>query len=105
MKSKKLLRSTKLKSLKNGKDTLVSVENITPFGIWLYLKSKEYFLSYQDYPYFQNQTLSSIQNVQLVHESHLHWPELDIDLEIDNLDNPEKYLLKDHAYKSRVVKS
>jgi len=94
-----------LKSLKNGKDTLVSVENITPFGIWLYLKSKEYFLSYQDYPYFQNQTLSSIQNVQLVHESHLYWPELDIDIEIDNLNNPEKYPLKDHAYKSRVVKS
>jgi hypothetical protein len=94
-----------LKSLKNGKDTLVSVENITPFGIWLYLKSKEYFLSYQDYPYFQDQTLSSIQNVQLVHESHLYWPELDMDLEIDNLDNPEKYPLKDHAHKSRVVKS
>ena len=86
-----------MKSLKNGKDTLVSVENITPFGIWLYLKSKEYFLSYQDYPYFQNQTLSSIQNVQLVHESHLYWPELDIDIEIDNLNNPEKYPLKDHA--------
>ncbi len=94
-----------MKSLKNGKDILVSVENITPFGIWLYIKGKEYFLSYQDYPYFQDQTLSSIQDVQLVHESHLYWPELDVDLEIDNLDNPEKYPLKDHAFTSRTVKS
>ncbi|OHE60355.1 MAG: hypothetical protein A2Z47_12685 [Thermodesulfovibrio sp. RBG_19FT_COMBO_42_12] len=83
-----------MKSLKHGKDISVSVENITPFGIWLYVKEKEHFLSYKDYPYFKNQTLSSIQNVQLLHGYHLYWPDLDVDLEIDNLENPEKYPLK-----------
>jgi hypothetical protein len=94
MKFKKSLRSIKMKSLKHGKDISVSVENITPFGIWLYVKEKEYFLSYKDYPYFKDQTLNSIQNVQLLHGYHLYWPELDVDLEIDNLENPEKYPLK-----------
>jgi hypothetical protein len=94
-----------MKSLKNGKDISVSVENITPFGIWLFIKGSEYFLSYQDYPYFKEQTLSSIQNMQLLHESHLYWPDLDVDLEIDNLVNPEKYPLKDKTYKTRVVKT
>ncbi|MGZ3513914.1 MAG: DUF2442 domain-containing protein [Thermodesulfobacteriota bacterium] len=88
-----------MKSLRHGKNTSVSVENITPFGIWLFVKEKEYFLSYEDYPYFKDQTLSSIQNVQLLHGYHLHWPELDVDLEIDNLENPQKYPLK-----SRIVK-
>jgi len=88
-----------MKSLKHGKDILVSVENITPSGIWLYVKEKEYFLSYEAYPYFKNQTLKSIQTVQLLHDVHLYWPELDVDLEIDNLENPEKYPLK-----SRIVK-
>ncbi|MBI4682858.1 MAG: DUF2442 domain-containing protein [Nitrospirae bacterium] len=83
-----------MKSLKHGKSILVSVENITPFGIWLFVKEREYFLSYNDYPYFKAQTLSAIQNVQLLHGYHLYWPELDIDLEIDNLENPEKYPLK-----------
>ena len=83
-----------MKSLKHGKSTLVSVENITPFGIWIFVKEKEYFLSYKDYPYFKDQTLSSIQKVKLLHGYHLYWPELDIDLEIDNLENPEKYPLK-----------
>ena len=83
-----------MKSLKHGKDILVSVENITPFGIWIFVKEKEYFLSYKDYSYFKDQTLSSIQNVQLLHGYHLYWPELDVDLEIDNLENPEKYPLK-----------
>lgn len=83
-----------MKSLKNGKNISVSVENITPFGIWMIVKSKEYFLNYSDYPYFTNQTIKSIQNVKLLHGFHLHWPDLDIDLEIDNLEYPEKYPLK-----------
>ena len=83
-----------MKSLKHGKSISVSVENITPFGIWLFVKEKEYFLSYQDYPYFKDQTLNSIQDVQLLHGYHLYWPGLDVDLEIDNLENPEKYSLK-----------
>lgn len=77
------------------KDVSVSVENITPFGIWLFVKDKEYFLSYKDYPYFKDQTLKSIQNVKLLHGFHLYWPELDVDLELDNFENPEKYPLKE----------
>src|SRR4030067_1862828 len=99
MKFKKLLRSIKMKSLKHGKSTLVSVENITPFGVWILVKEREYFLSYKDYPYFKDQTLSSIQNVQFLHGYHLYWPELDVDLEIDNFENPGKYSLK-----SKIIK-
>jgi hypothetical protein len=83
-----------MKSLKNGKNISVSVENITPFGVWLFVKGKEYFLNYQDYPYFKSQAIELIQNVRLIHRSHLHWPDLDVDLEIDNLENPEKYPLR-----------
>jgi len=74
-----------MKSQRRGKDISASIENITPFGIWFYVKEKEYFLSYTDNPYFKNHTLNSIQNVQLLNGYHLYWPELDVDLEIDNL--------------------
>ena len=83
-----------MKSLKSGKNISVGIENITPFGIWLLIKGKEYFLKFKNYPYFKNQTIKSIQNVKLLHDFHLHWPELDVDLEIDNLENPGKYPLK-----------
>ena len=89
-----------MKSLNIGKSISASVENITPFGIWLFVKEKEYFLNYGDYPYFKNQTLKSIQHVQLLHGYHLYWPELDVDLEIDNLENPGKYPLRSQAVKS-----
>lgn len=90
-----------MKSLKHGRNISVSVENITPFGIWIFVKGKEYFLSYKDYPYFKDQILKAIQNVQLLHGYHLYWPELDVDLEIDNLENPEKYPLQAKIIKKR----
>ena len=83
-----------MRSRSPGRGISISVENITPFGIWLLIKKKEYFLSFKDFPYFKDKTLNSIQNVQLLHGYHLYWPDLDIDLEIDNLENPEKYPLR-----------
>lgn len=83
-----------MKLLKNGRNISVSVENITSFGIWIFVKGKEYFLDYQTYPYFQHHVIEALKNVQLLHGLHLRWPDLDIDLEIDNLENPEKYPLK-----------
>ena len=80
--------------LKRARDISVSVENITPFRIWILVREREYFLSYKDYPYFRDQPLSSIRKVRLLHGFHLYWPDLDVDLEIDNLENPQKYPLK-----------
>ena len=83
-----------MESAKAGKRTLASVENITPSGIWLLIKEKEYFLSYQNYPYFQDRSIKQIQDVRLLHDVHLYWPALDVDLEIDNFEHPERYPLK-----------
>lgn len=92
-----------MKLLKHGGRISVNVENITPFGIWIFVKGSEYFLSYQDYPYFKEQTLKAIQNVDLIHGYHLYWPDLDVDLEIDNLVNPEKYPLKSRSIKNHAT--
>lgn len=92
-----------MKSSRHGETILVSIENITPFGIWLFAKGREYFLSYKDYPFFRDQTLKSIQAVQLLHGYHLYWPKLDVDLEIDNLENPKKYPLKSRITKSHLT--
>ncbi len=71
----------------------VEVLNISIHGLWLYVKGREYFLSYKEYPWFKNARLSEIHNVQLLHGVHLYWPKLDIDLSVDNLEHPEKYPL------------
>ncbi|MFN0116775.1 MAG: DUF2442 domain-containing protein [Elusimicrobiota bacterium] len=69
------------------------VLDISPFGVWLHVHGKEYFLAYQDYPWFKNSKVSDIYNLKLLNNSHLYWPNLDIDLEVSSLVNPEKYPL------------
>ncbi len=82
-----------MKSLKSGRNTSVSVEKIGRFGIWLLVNGKEYFLDYEHFPYFKDKPKKAIRNVVLLHSFHLHWPQLDVDLEIDILENKEKYPL------------
>lgn len=86
-----------MKLVKNGKDILASVENITPFGVWLFVNGREYFLNYHDYPYFKDKTIKAIQNMRFTHGFHLYWPDLDIDLDLDSLEYPEKYPLRSRS--------
>ena len=72
----------------------VEVSHVNKRGFWLCVKDKEYFLPYEDYPWFKEAKVKEILNVKLLHGYHLYWPELDVDLEIDSLGNPQEYSLK-----------
>ena len=83
-----------MKLSRRGKSILsASVENITPFGIWILAGNEEYFLSYKDFPMFLNKPIKRILHVETLHHNHLYWPEIDVDLELDSIKNPEKYPL------------
>ncbi len=71
----------------------VEISNISSHGLWLFINEKEYFLSYNQYPWFKNATLNNIFDVKLLHGHHLHWPQLDVDLELKSINNPENYPL------------
>jgi len=72
----------------------VEVLNISQHGVWLYVKGKEYFLPYEEYPWFQEARLHDIHDVHLLQGHHLHWKRLDVDLDIDSLEQPDRYPLK-----------
>jgi len=85
------------KKLKNpGKITSVKaeVENISREGIWLWVSNQEFFLSFKEFPWFKKATLEQIYDVQFFHGKHLHWPTLDIDLDLESLKCPSAYPLK-----------
>ena len=69
------------------------VANISKHGCWLLVNEKEYFLSYDEYPWFKNAKVSDILDVKLLHQSHLYWPKLDIGLELSALEEPGRYPL------------
>ena len=71
----------------------VEVTNIDAFGFWLLVRGKEYFLPYEDYPWFRDARVRDILRVKLVHEGHLRWPALDVDLSLESLQRPESFPL------------
>ncbi|NWG14663.1 MAG: DUF2442 domain-containing protein [Acidobacteria bacterium] len=71
----------------------VEVGNIDRFGFWLLVGDREYFLPYEDFPWFREAKIAEILNVELAHENHLYWPALDVDLCIESLEAPEKFPL------------
>ena len=84
-----------MKKLKpRGKNTSKVEIHTSQNGIWLLVNDKEYFLSHKEYPWFQKATLAELHKVELLNDVHLHWSQLDIDLELESLDHPEMYPLK-----------
>ena len=71
----------------------MEVTNISAHGFWLWVDGKEYFLPYADFPWFRNAKVADILKVERPCNDHLHWPELDVDLTLDMIENPRAYPL------------
>ena len=84
-----------MKSSQHGTSTFgAEVTQIDSQGIWLLADGAEYFLPYEEYPWFHNARVDEILNVELLGGGHLHWPALDVDLCVDSIKNPAGYPLK-----------
>jgi hypothetical protein len=69
------------------------VSHISRRGIWLLLRDRELFLSYQNFPWFKDAPVSGVLNIQLAQPHHLYWPDLDIDLAVESIEHPERFPL------------
>ena len=70
--------------------------NVSPNGLWLLVAGKEYFLPFDGFPWFADATLGKLFNVELLHGDHLYWPDLDIDLDLERIEHPERFPLISH---------
>ncbi len=75
----------------------VEVTNVSPHGFWLFVGQQELFVSFKEFPWFRDASIRQISRVELPSAHHLYWPDLDIDLAVDSLTNPERYPLISHA--------
>jgi hypothetical protein len=83
-----------IKSLRPGTDTSeVEVGNIDRFGVWVLVQDTEYFLPYEEFPWFREASVGDILQVELLHGDHLRWPTLDVDLCIESLKSPASFPL------------
>lgn len=69
----------------------VEVTNISAHGVWLLAHDRELFMSYSDFPWFKEQPVRVILNVEEVAPGHFHWTDLDVDLTEEIIEHPERF--------------
>jgi Protein of unknown function (DUF2442) len=78
-----------------GKNTSgVEVTNISAHGVWLFVRGRELFMPYEEFPWFRDQPVKAIVKVEEPFPGHFRWPEIDIDLTVDMIKHPERFPLK-----------
>ena len=78
---------------RGGATSNVEVEAISRHGIWILVDHEELFLSFEDFPWFQDAPVSGILHVERPRENHLYWPTLDVDLDVDSIRDPRRFPL------------
>ena len=76
-----------------GDTSRAEVLNVSPHGFWLLVAGREHFLDFDLFPWFRKATLEQLFEVEVHHREHLHWPQLDVDLDVDRIEHPERYPL------------
>ena len=73
--------------------TSVSVLMISAQGMMLSVLGQDYFVSCNRVPWLREARVSSALNVRMAGTNAIEWPELDVNLEIESLQHPERYPL------------
>ena len=83
-----------MKSAKLGKSTSkAEVTQVSLHGLWVLVDEREYFLDFDEYPWFAKGSIADVTKVQLLPGRHLRWPDLDVDIELESLAYPDRYPL------------
>jgi len=79
-------------SAQHGKHTSVAeVTNVSVHGFWIMIDEEEMFASFKHFPWFREATIAELTRVQRPSAHHLYWPDLDIDLAVESIANPDAY--------------
>lgn len=75
-----------MKPIIHGKDISgVEVTLISKHGLWLLTRDHELFIAFNEFPQFQDASVSAIMKVEQPNPNLLHWPDLNIDLAVESV--------------------
>lgn len=69
------------------------VTHVSRHGFWLLLADEELLLPFEQFPWFRRATIEQISHVEWPTPEHLYWPELDIDLSLASIRQPDTFPL------------
>jgi hypothetical protein len=73
--------------------SVCNITSINDLGFWVLVNNKEYFIPFSDYQGFKDSSINQIFNIKFHPPSQLHWEELNIDIELNALIQPESFPL------------
>jgi hypothetical protein len=83
-----------MKSALPGKSiSEVEVTNVSQHGFWLLINERELFLPFDNFPWFRDVPIGHLLRVEQPHNTHLYWPDLDVDLDVESIEFPERFPL------------
>ena len=83
-----------MKSAQRGTPTSgAEVTNVSSHGLWLLVGDRERFLGFGDFPWFRDAPIGKVLNVELPAPGHLYWPDLDVDLDVESIEHPDRFPL------------
>jgi hypothetical protein len=71
----------------------VEITNISPHGIWLLLGDEELLMDFEHFPWFRSATIAQLTRVERPSPNHLYWPDLDIDVAVESMRQPDAFPL------------
>jgi len=69
----------------------VEVTHISAHGVWILSHGKEMFMPYEEFPWFKDQPVKVILNVEELTPGHFYWPDIDVDLTEEIIEHPERF--------------
>uniref|UniRef100_UPI00356295B8 DUF2442 domain-containing protein n=1 Tax=Bacteroides fragilis TaxID=817 RepID=UPI00356295B8 len=81
------------KDSNSTKRSNVEVTHISRYGLILLIGNKEYYLSYERFPWFKRAAVDDVFDVEMLGRNRIRWNALDVDLSLSIINNPEKYPL------------
>jgi hypothetical protein len=77
-----------------GSSTLeVEVTHVSKHGFWVLVGAEELLVSFEHFPWFRQATIAQISTLEWPTKNHLYWPQLDIDLSLESIRDPQAFPL------------
>ena len=93
-----------MKSAARGKPTsAVEVTNLSKRGFWILVQDRELFAPFKAFPWFKHASVGHILNVEMPGPNHLYWPDLDVDLAVESIEDPAAFPLVSRALPNKAL--
>ncbi|MFA6032405.1 MAG: DUF2442 domain-containing protein [Myxococcota bacterium] len=69
------------------------ITGISTSGFWVLVGDEELFVAFTDYPAFLSATVGQIMDFKMPAPGQIHWPLLDVDIELEALRRPQEFPL------------